>query len=88
MFRRWVERMEFAAFGTLRLSLVQFEAMTPTEFHHALRAASDRETREFERLAQLACWVINPWMEKNNRLTIRSLLKRPGERRRQREDED
>ncbi len=88
MFARWVERMEFVAFGTLRLSLVQFEDLTPKEFHHALRAETEKEQRAFERLAQLACWVINPWAGGGKPLTVRDLLSRPGERRRQRDDED
>ena len=79
--------MEFAAFGTLRLSLEQFENLTPHELGLAIRAASEREQREFERLAQLACWVINPWMG-GKTLTVRDLLQRPGEHRRVKPEED
>ncbi len=88
MFAHWVGRMEFAAFGTLRLSMAQFEEMTPTEFSHALRAEAEKEQRAFERMAQLACWVINPWMGNGKPLHVRDLLRRPGERRRQRDEED
>jgi hypothetical protein len=88
MFARWVERMEFVAFGTLRLSLVQFEDLTPKEFHHALRAETEKEQRAFERVAQLACWVINPWTGGGKPLQVRDLLRRPGERRRQRPDDE
>lgn len=80
--------MEFAAFGTLRLSLTQFEDMTPKEFHHALKAEADKEQREFERIAQLACWVINPWIGGGKPLMVRDLIRRPGEVRRVQPDEE
>lgn len=69
--------MEPIAFGFLALSAHEFDAMTPREFQWRYEAEIERENREFDRIAQLACWVINPWMGQNAKpLTVRSLLRR------------
>lgn len=60
--------------------------MTPREFNTRVKAETERENRELERIAQLACWVINPWLKRGDQLTVRKLLRRPGERRRAVED--
>lgn len=67
--------MERIAIGYLQLTVREFWNMTPLEFQWRLQADVDRENREFERLAQLACWVINPWMGRGQKLTVRKLLK-------------
>lgn len=69
--------MERIAFGYLRLSLAEFETLTPRELQWRFDAEIERENREFERLAQLACWVINPFMGKKAKpLMAHQLLKR------------
>lgn len=51
--------------------------MTPREVQWRIHAETERENREFERLAQLACWVINPWVtERGEQLRVSKLLKR------------
>lgn len=51
------------AVGFLQLSIDEFEAMTPREFEWKLDAEHDRERRARLRTAQLACWVMNPWLK-------------------------
>lgn len=51
--------------------------MTPLEVQWRLDAETAREVREFERLAQLACWVMNPWLKQGDRATVAQLLGRP-----------
>jgi hypothetical protein len=72
----------------LALTFQQFDALTPKEFQHRLRASAEKEQREFERLAQLACWVINPWLSGSKPVAVRDLLRRPGEMRRRQPTED
>ena len=67
------------ALGYCRLSREAFFAMTPREFSIRMRAEVERENREFERLAQVACWVMNPWLKPQDRLSVRKLL-RPKQR--------
>lgn len=51
--------------------------MTPREVQWRIHAETERENREFERLAQLACWVINPWItERKDQMRVSQLLKR------------
>lgn len=64
------------------LSAQQFWAMTPREVEWRIQADVEREDREFERLAQLACWVMNQWQPKGKALTVKDLLrKRPTKKR-------
>lgn len=71
--------MERIALGYLRMSAAEFEACTPREVQWRYEAETGREDREFDRIAQLACWVINPWRGQNERpLTVRQLLRRGG----------
>lgn len=72
--------MERVALGYLRLTLEEYEACTPRELQWRYEAEVGREDREFERIAQLACWVLNPWMQGGRPLTVRQLLKRGGGR--------
>lgn len=67
--------MERIALGFGRMSAQQFDRMTPREVQWRIEADQDRENREFERLAQLACWVMNPWLGKE-KYSVRKLLKR------------
>jgi hypothetical protein len=62
------------AAGYLAMSLPQFEAMTPREFQWRLEQAMEREHREFNRFAQLACWVINPWLKPGQQIKAHQLL--------------
>jgi len=68
--------MERVGIGFLGLSATAFGALTPLELSWRLEAAFERENRELERLAQLACWVLNPWLGRGNTLTVKKLLKR------------
>lgn len=69
--------MERPLLGYCRLSAAEFDRMTPKEAQWRLQAETEREDREFERLAQLACWVMNPWIErKQDRMTVGKLLRR------------
>lgn len=36
--------------------------MTPAEYEWRLDGHEQSERRELKRMAQLACWVMNPWM--------------------------
>ena len=56
--------------------------MTPREVQWRIHAETERENREFERLAQVACWVVNPWIkERSDQMRVSKLLKRrmPGQ---------
>lgn len=69
--------MERVGIGFLGLSAAAFGALTPLELSWRLEAAFERENRELERIAQLACWVLNPWLGRgSNNLTVKKLLKR------------
>jgi len=68
--------MERVALGYLRLSYEEYARLTPREMQLRLEAESDRESRQLERLAQLACWVINPWLGRGQKVTPAKLLKR------------
>jgi hypothetical protein len=68
--------MERVGIGFLSLSPAEFGALTPLEFSWRLEAAFERENRELERIAQLACWVLNPWLGRGSTLTVKKLLKR------------
>lgn len=59
--------------GLCRMTLEQFEAMTPREMVWRYDAEVQRENREFQRLAQLACWVMNPWLG-NQKMRVKDLL--------------
>lgn len=69
--------MERIALGYCRISAKTFDAMTPKEVQWRIEAEQGRENREFERIAQLACWVINPWItNRSDRYTVGKLLRR------------
>lgn len=68
--------MERVGIGYLRLSAADFGALTPLELSWRLDAEMERENRELERIAQLACWVLNPWLGRGSNLTVKKLLKR------------
>lgn len=68
--------MERVGIGYLRLSAEAFGALTPLELSWRLEAETERENRELERVAQLACWVLNPWLGRGSNLTVKKLLKR------------
>lgn len=64
--------MEPIAIGFCRLTPDEFWAMTPQEFWWRYEAEIEREKREFQRMAQLACWVMNPWLK--TQYTVDKLL--------------
>jgi hypothetical protein len=68
--------MERSAIGYCGLSAEAFNAMTPMEFQWRLQADVERENRELERIAQLACWLINPHLKRGQQLTVNKLIKR------------
>jgi len=74
--------MERVGIGFIGLSAAEFDAYTPREFQWRYEAELERENRHFERIAQLACWVINPWQGQHAQpLTVRKLLpRRPAKR--------
>lgn len=49
--------------------------MTPREFNQRMQAETERENRELERLAALACWVMNPWLSKADRYSVHRLVR-------------
>jgi hypothetical protein len=63
-FAAWAERAYETAIGALGMTVDEFEHLTPREFQWRLDAANDRERRALERTAQLAAWVMNPWLKK------------------------
>jgi hypothetical protein len=71
--------MERIAIGYLRMTSEDLEIYSPRELQWRYEAELLREDREFERLAQVACWVINPWLGKNaNPIKVKDLLRRGG----------
>lgn len=58
--------------GFCRLTPSQFWSMTPQEFYWRYEAEIDREKRSQQMTAQLACWVISPWLKKP--ITVRDLM--------------
>lgn len=59
----WLDAMYPIAIGELGLTADAFEALTPRELQITYDAALARERRELERLAQLAAWVMSPWLK-------------------------
>lgn len=69
--------MERIAIGYLRMTSEDLELFSPVELQWRYEAELLREDRAFERLAQLACWVINPWLGQGGRpVKVRDLLRR------------
>jgi hypothetical protein len=68
--------MERAGIGYLRLSADEFGALTPLEFSWRMDAEIERENRELERVAQLACWVLTPFLGRGSNLTVNKLVRR------------
>ena len=62
------------AAGYLAMSLREFDALTPLELQWRLDQTLDREHREFQRIAQLACWVINPWLKPGQQIRVDQLI--------------
>lgn len=59
------------------MSAEEFDHATLREVQWRIEAESGREDREFERIAQLACWVMNPWIEnQRDKMHVGKLLKR------------
>jgi hypothetical protein len=75
--------MERIALGYLRMSAAEFDASTPREVQWRYEAEQGREDREFDRVAQLACWLINhdPWIDHKRPLKSHHLLRRGGGKR-------
>lgn len=65
--------MERIGIGYLRLSAREFGALTPLELSWRIDEELERENRELERLAQLACWVVNPF---GGKYSVNKMLKR------------
>lgn len=61
------------ACGTLGIDVEAFEAMTPAEYEWRLKGQEQAERRALLRTAQLACWVMNPWMG-NKPLSVGDLV--------------
>lgn len=81
--------MERIAIGYLRMSSEELELYSPRELQWRYEQELLREDREFERLAQLACWVMNPWLGKHAQpLTVRTLLRRGGPKRKPKDEWD
>lgn len=55
--------MAEVAVGVLGLSIDEFEAYTPRELQWRHDAVVAKERRDLERLAQLASWVMSPWLK-------------------------
>lgn len=53
----------------------EFEQSTPLELQWRLEGARDRENRWLEKLATLACWVLNPWRGKGKPIRPSDLVK-------------
>ena len=63
--------------------------MTPREARWRIEDEVNRENRELERVAQLACWVVNPWIEKReNKMHVSNLVSRRGNKRAEATDWD
>lgn len=69
--------MERPALAYCRLSADAFDRMTPKEVQWRIQAETEREDRALERLAALACWVMNPWISAPaDRYSVAKLTKR------------
>lgn len=67
--------MERVAIGFLEMTAAEFEGYTARELQWRYDAVVERENREFRRIAQLACWVINPWLGQHAKpIQVRDLL--------------
>jgi hypothetical protein len=63
----------------LGLTIDAFEMMTPAEFEWRRRGQAQEERRALLRTAQLACWVMSPFLK--NPITVGDLVAlRPEER--------
>lgn len=71
-FTRWADEMEEHAIGFCRLTAHEFGEMTAREFWWRYEAEIERETRSMKRTAQLACWVISPWLK--SPITVEKLM--------------
>ena len=59
----WLDAMYPIAIGELGLTADAFEALTPRELQLKYDAAIAQERRALERMAQLAAWVMSPWLK-------------------------
>lgn len=66
------------AIGDLEMTPDAFEAATPRELYWRLDAYQAREHRALERIAQLAAWVLNPWVR--SAVQTHDLIGRPPDR--------
>lgn len=51
--------------------------MTPREVQWRIESERTHDDHAWERVAQLACWVINPWMGTGQKISSDQLLGRP-----------
>ncbi len=71
------------AIGYCRLSAQAFWSMTMREVMWRIKAEVERENRELERAAQLACWLLNDRRKRKDQLKMRDLVRwAPPKRRR------
>lgn len=69
--------MRRPALAYCRMSAEEFDRMTPREVHWRIQAEVEREDRALERMAALACWVVNPWIANaKDRYTVGKLTRR------------
>lgn len=58
----WIDAMYPIAIGELGLTADVFDALTPRELQWRYEAKQAQERRVLEGLAQLAAWVMSPWL--------------------------
>jgi len=70
----WLERVSPFAFGMLGLRPWELLRYTPREFGWMVKGWRTADERERLLFAQLAVWMLSPWISKGHTLTARQLV--------------
>jgi hypothetical protein len=72
----WFQRVEPFAYGALGLRPWELPLYTLREFGQLVDGWRAQDEREHYRVAELACWLLSPWVTRGRQLTPRQLLGR------------
>jgi hypothetical protein len=62
------------AYGVLGLRPWELPRYTPREFGYLVEGWRQLDEAERHRIAELACWLLSPWVTRGRTLTPRQLL--------------
>lgn len=70
----WLAHVQPFAYGVLGLRPWTLLRYTPREFGYLVKGWQQRDERERLLFAQLAVWVLSPWIGKGKTLSARQLI--------------